>query len=288
MGNRFRWFAGGAVVVLTIAAAVFNASGAIATQGQPVIAGEGNVSAYATGFCQGTNTCNWNSGTAAVLGIANAAGGRGVWGAGYGQGVIGEAFSGAPESACLSTNGVGVVGCGSSGAGVEALSATSNGVYGHVNNQATSGVYGQNTNTSGGYGVAGRSSAGPLGAQAGAGVLGENTSTGVGVWGHAVNGTGVYADSPNGYALQVNGKASFSRSGVATVAGTSTTPKNSVRVTLPITARSMMTATLQKFVSGVFVVAAVPNVTGGYFTIYLNKSVTTSVGPIAWQVMEKP
>jgi hypothetical protein len=29
-------------------------------------------------------------------------------------------------------------------------------------------------------------------------------------------------------------------------------------------------------------------VTGGYFTIYLNKTVTTSVGPIAWQVIEKP
>jgi hypothetical protein len=86
----------------------------------------------------------------------------------------------------------------------------------------------------------------------------------------------------------VNGKATFSRSGVVSVAGTSTAPKNSVRVTLPVTSRSMMIATLQKFVSGVFVVAAVPNVTGGYFTIYLNKSVTTTVGPIAWQVIEKP
>ena len=48
-----------------------------------------------------------------------------------------------------------------------------------------------------------------------------------------------------------------------------------------------MTATLQKFVSGTYVVAAVPNVAGGYFTIYLNKSVTTTVGPIAWQVIER-
>jgi hypothetical protein len=50
----------------------------------------------------------------------------------------------------------------------------------------------------------------------------------------------------------------------------------------------MMTATLQKFVAGVYVVAAVPNVSGGYFTIYLNKTVTTSVGPIAWIVTERP
>jgi hypothetical protein len=33
---------------------------------------------------------------------------------------------------------------------------------------------------------------------------------------------------------------------------------------------------------------AVPNVRGDYFTIYLNKKVTTSVGPIAWMVTERP
>ncbi len=82
--------------------------------------------------------------------------------------------------------------------------------------------------------------------------------------------------------------AQFSRSGVATVAGSTASPQKSVKVSLPITAKSMMTATLQKFVAGVYVVAAVPNVTGGYFTIYLNKAVTTSVGPIAWIVTEMP
>jgi hypothetical protein len=89
-------------------------------------------------------------------------------------------------------------------------------------------------------------------------------------------------------ALEVTGKAQFSRSGVATVAGTSSSPKNSVRVSLPITGHSMMTATLQRYVAGVSVVAAVPNVSAGYFTIYLNKAVTTSVGPIAWIVTEHP
>jgi hypothetical protein len=86
----------------------------------------------------------------------------------------------------------------------------------------------------------------------------------------------------------VNGKAQFSRSGVAFVAGTSTTPRIAVAVKVPITAKSMMTATLQRYVPGVFVVAAVPNVAGGYFIIYLNKSVTTTVGPIAWMVTERP
>jgi hypothetical protein len=50
----------------------------------------------------------------------------------------------------------------------------------------------------------------------------------------------------------------------------------------------MITATLQKYVAGVYVVATVPNVSGGYFTIYLNKKVSTSVGPVAWMVIEHP
>ena len=93
----------------------------------------------------------------------------------------------------------------------------------------------------------------------------------------------------------VDGRAQFELSGVATVAGTASSPKNSVRVRmplvsapLPITAKSMMTALLQKYVPGVYVVAAVPNVPGDYFTVYLNKAVTTSVGPIAWMVTERP
>ena len=77
------------------------------------------------------------------------------------------------------------------------------------------------------------------------------------------------------------------------VAGTGSSPTNMVFVSLPVTAKSMMTATLQKYVPGVFVVAAVlkpGKVAGSYvgFTIYLNSQVTTSVGPIAWQVIEHP
>lgn len=143
-----------------------------------------------------------------------------------------------------------------------------NGVFGETSNSIASGVYGQNDST--GYGVAGR-------ANSGTGVLGDSA-----------NGVGVTANSPNGTALQVTGPAQFSRSGTATVAGTSAAPKKSVQVSLPITAMSMMTATLQKYVAGVSVVAAVPNVSGGYFTIYLNKAVKTSVGPIAWIVTEMP
>jgi hypothetical protein len=119
-------------------------------------------------------------------------------------------------------------------------------------------------------------------------VAGRSTDGGTGVLGDSASGVGVVATSANGTALQVTGTAQFSRSGTATVVGTTAAPANSVRVSLPVTSKSMMTATLQKFVAGVSVAAAVPNVAGGYFTIYLNKKVTTSVGPIAWIVTEMP
>jgi hypothetical protein len=127
---------------------------------------------------------------------------------------------------------------------------------------------------------------GVWGASGDIGVFGSGTASGVS--GESTTGIGVQAYSPNGTALMVNGKAQFSRSGVATVAGTAASPKNSVRVRMPISAKSMMTAVLQKYVPGVYVVAAVPNVAGHYFAIYLNKAVTTSVGPIAWMVTERP
>lgn len=138
-----------------------------------------------------------------------------------------------------------------------------------------------------------------------AGVWGEGDRPGdigvfadgsTGLLGESSGGTGVHAYSLYGTALKVEGRAQFSRSGLAAVAGTAASPKNSVRVTLPetsvgplpITAKSMMTALLQKYVPEVYVVAAVPNVRGDYFTIYLNKAVTTTVGPIAWMVTERP
>lgn len=132
----------------------------------------------------------------------------------------------------------------------------------------------------------------------------EGTSTDIGVGGNGVaigvsgestTGIGMEAFSSNGTALEVDGRARFEFSGVATVAGTAASPQNSVRVKLPIisgrlpiTPKSMMIALLQKYVPGVYVVAAVPNVRGNYFTIYLNKAVATSVGPIAWMVTERP
>jgi hypothetical protein len=215
-----------AVLAVSVSLVAFGTRGAMATQGQPILAGLFNNETSSTSV-ENTST------TGDMTGIAGVTDGTG--------------------------NGVeGAVNFGGNG----------NGVYGHADNSSASGVYGQNGGA--GFGVAGRAGGG------------------VGTFGDSANGVGVWANSQDATALKVTGKAQFNRSGVATVAGTSAAPKKSVRVSLPITAKSMMTALLQKFVAGVYVVAAAPNVSGGYFTIYLNKAVTTSVGPIAWMVTERP
>jgi hypothetical protein len=195
-------------------------------------------------------------------------------------GLAGAATGSGPGLNGTSDSGYGVLGTAQSGFGVSGLTVSGstgvfgtnqgdgNGVFGFVRNALASGVYGQNDGT--GFGVAGRA------------------VTGVGILGDSTKGTGVWANSANATALKVTGTAQFSRSGVATVKGTSSAPEDSVRVSLPITGKSMMTALLQKHVAGVSVVAAVPNVHGGYFTIYLNKAARTKVGPIAWMVTERP
>jgi hypothetical protein len=235
----------------------------------------GGTGVYGENFQTGNGVRGYSAGGDGVQGTSGNANRSGIYAVNIagGYGLVGRTTSANHPAVWGDNQGTndGVLGTsvGSAHSGVAGTNnGGGNGVYGHANNSAASGVYGQNDGT--GYGVAGR-------ALIGTGILGDSA-----------NGTGVWANSQNATALKVSGKAQFSRSGVATVAGTSTTPSKSVRVTLPITAKSMMTATLQKYVPGVFVVAAVPNVTGGYFTIYLNKSVTTSVGPISWMVVERP
>jgi hypothetical protein len=253
--TRRQLLAGGtaALAAVLAAEALTRPSHAAAADGDPVILDHDN------GETGGTNIHDSTDGDTALLGTATGAGtglegtsqsGDGVFGTGGGTGVHGLTGS---------SSGSGVLG-ENSGAG--------NGVSGHANNSGASGVYGQNDGT--GFGVAGRAAGG------------------VGILGDSANGVGMWASSENATALRVTGKAHFSRSGLATVAGTSLAPKDSVRVSLPITAKSIMTALLQKHVAGVYVVAAVANVRGGYFTIYLNKAVRTRVGPIAWMVTERP
>jgi hypothetical protein len=287
-----------AVVAVSVSLVAAGTSGATATQGQPIIAGQVNDETFSTCVLW-INTVDECHGNAAIQGATDMSNGYGVEGtqaASTGAGVLGIGATGVEGDGTAA----GVVGNGF---------ATGDGVQGFTGDSGSSGVYGDNTGggkgvfgfSGSGNGVEGGSTSangvqGETAASAASGVYGQNNSTGFGAAGRASNGTGVLGDSANGVgvwatsqnatALKVTGKAQFSRSGVATVAGTSASPQNSVRVSLPITGTSMMTALLQKFVAGVYVVAAVPNVSGGYFTIYLNKKVSTSVGPIAWIVTE--
>lgn len=259
----------GALAAVLTAEALARPAPAAAANGNPVILGQANTQTAPTQISDST-------GGDIVLECSATGGGVAL----YATTAQGDAISGNSDSGRgvdgVSNSGNGVEGfTGTGSAGVFGLNGgTGNGVQGNVNNAAASGVYGQNAGT--GFGVAGRA------------------ASGVGVLGDSANGVGVWASSQNATALKVTGSAQFtgstqfSRSGVATVAGTAAAPQNSVRVSLPITAKSMMTALLQQRAAGVYVAAAVPNVAGGYFTIYLNKAVTVSVGPIAWIVTEMP
>jgi hypothetical protein len=97
----------------------------------------------------------------------------------------------------------------------------------------------------------------------GSGVYGLASTTGVGVFGDTTDGIGVIARSTTGTALDVRGKATFSRSGQVTVAAGTTTKK----ITLAgVTTASMILATAQQD-GTVYVRSAVP--ASGSFTIHL-------------------
>ena len=97
---------------------------------------------------------------------------------------------------------------------------TSTGVEG-VSHTGT-GVLGRNTGPTG-IGVNG------LTGGTGSAVYGLATANGAGVFGKSQTGSALRGDSPSGTALEVNGKAKFSRSGIVTIAsGTASKTVSSV------------------------------------------------------------
>jgi hypothetical protein len=80
-----------------------------------------------------------------------------------------------------------------------------------------------------------------------------------------------------GTALQVDGRAAFKWSGRLTIPAGS---KAATQLDVPLTANSMILATLQQRRGGVSIEAAVPDPAGRRFTIHLNKRVSedTTVG----------
>ena len=270
MRSRIKAASVAAVAVLVAATMFHDSRGADATQNEPVVAGQINTELGATSFCwlTGGATCTHENsglfvrtdlGKLAVLGTSDTASGTGVDGeATNGTGVRGEGFTGV-----YGKGGDGVYGEG-----------TENGVHAVG---GTFGVFAEGTD----YGTFSR---GPN-----YGVFGTTTDTsGTGVWGESNTGTGVRAKSTGGTALQVTGKAEFSRSGRAVVAGTSASPKSFVVVSgVALTANSLVLVTPQKAVVGVFVIGAVPNVAGSSVKIVLNTPVTLSY-PVAWLLVERP
>jgi hypothetical protein len=151
------------------------------------------------------------------------------------------------------------------------------GVYGWANMSAgSSGVFGESID---GAGVVGAGQWGCIGV-GWPGIFGF-TSVGTGVHGHYGDyttipdqpaKTGVFATATAaGTALEVRGKAKFSRSKKASIAK----GKSSLKVTLAgVTSASYVIATLQSKRTGTYVQAVV--CATGSFTIYLNKAVTAT------------
>ncbi len=174
-------------------------------------------------------------------------------GAGVGDGVDGTGGNNggagvAGFASAASSNGIGVTGTGNgTGAGVVGTGGNNGGTGAGV--QGTGG-------SNGGPGVHGTSRAASA-----PGVLAENIASGP--------------------ALQVSGPAAFSRSGALTVAaGKSSATQTGVA----LTSASLVLATLQQNLSGVYVRAAVPNTAGSSFTVYLSKAVTAAT-KVAWFIV---
>jgi hypothetical protein len=202
-----------------------------------------------------------------------------------GDGVGGDSESGNGVTG-NSNSGVGVAGHSHSHWGVQAssdtdtaLQAQSKGGIGVVGVGTATGVYGQSGATSG-FALTRDGVRGFTDSAAAAGVRGENAA-GPGVSGAGHVGVLAQAKGSGATALDVQGPAAFSRSGVLTIAaGTSAVTKTSVH----LTAASLVLATLQQNHAGVYLAAAVPDAAAGSFTVHLNKAAPKAV-KVAWFII---
>jgi hypothetical protein len=177
--------------------------------------------------------------------------------------------------------------------------SSGNGLQGATTDDGASGVCGLDSSDEGAYGVQGTS-------DIGTGVFGT-TSNGTGVLGQAGDGTGVlgyssgdgqmalvgqdastdggygaYLQSPAGIALAVDGTASFSTCGVASVDGSKTHPKSSVTVKgVSLSSSTLVLATPQGSVAGVCVQGVTLDISQGSFIIDLTAAVEKKLN-IAW------
>jgi hypothetical protein len=250
---------GGAVgVVVAAAHTLVTAPGARAADGDPVVLGATNVAQEQTSIVRD------NAGGPALHASCSTDGGA-IHGENTGQDGYGV------SGTCTGSSGIGALGLGGrtgvygSGAGSD-----STGVYGIGDGE---GVFGTGYVT----GVHGRTLT-----VVGTGVYGESTDVGVGVKGTSATGVGVHASAGSaGIALQVQGRATFSRSGRAVVR------ERSTEVTVPgvdLTADSLVLATVQQAAGGAAVRAAVPDAGSASIRILLHKAVSMDT-VVGWFVV---
>lgn len=301
--------AAGAALGLVASEAVARATPARADNGGNMILGEGNSATLTTGLdaSQGGVTALqlitssaealYAQGSASNFPVIvghNVGSGIGVQGTtSTGVGVAGSSDSHWGVSAtstsdtamqAQSQTGVAVVGVSASATGVygqtgatDGFALTHDGVRGFTDSGSDSGVRGENAG--GGNGVSGTTTSAGTGGRAA--VDGTNGGTGPGVRG--AGGIGVIAEATGSgaTALSVRGPAVFSRSGVLTIAaGSSEATKSGV----PLTSGSLVLATLQHNLPGIYVTAAVPDLANEAFTVHLSKSVSRPA-KVAWFVV---
>ncbi len=216
----------------------------------------------------------------------------------------------------VSNSASGVQGTSTTGYGVEGVSTATTGwhagVFGSSAADDGNGVWGENDAVTGytggvsgqiaspngaatwgyapgnGTGAMGVSGADPGTAPSNVGVYGLATqaSGAIGVQGNAPAGVGVLATTTTGIALQVAGKAKFSRAGRASVLKN----KTFVDITVAggLAANSVVSATLQTFRAGVAIAAVRTNYpVAGKARIYLTKvASTTAATSVGWFVAE--
>ena len=201
---------------------------------------------------------------------------------GSGDAPAGPAKTGVYGEATQDATARGVTGKSTAGQGVRGEATTGHGVHGEatsghgVHGVATTGVAVQGQGTTG-QGVRGD-------ATTGQGVRGVATG-GNGVLGEATSGIGVKAVATTGAALDVAGRAVFSRSGRASLAANA----KYVDVTVPggLDSNATVLATLQIKRAKAHVLAARPNYpSAGKVRIYMSDVASTTVStPIAWFVL---
>jgi hypothetical protein len=247
-----------------------------------------------------TNIENTTSGTRATLGgdgsgisAQGTRGGQiGIDAYGYRAGVFGRSNEGTGvegRGGQIGVHGriarIGVLGEGADGVRGTTTTPDGRGVLGTSNAAGGVGVYGDNSG--GGTGVYGKGKAAVYGEGVGA--------TGVGVQGSGLNGVQGYTEAPGGAgvvatnavgetALRVNGKAQFTRSGTTLISH----PESSAIVggDLVLSSESLVLATVQNDLAGVYVRAAVPDPSSGSFTVYLNQAAPPgSTVTVAWFIV---